>query len=60
VKGKKSSILSVPLGAPNVCELTIDGGSYTSVASLTLIDKLQLPTKVQPPTLFNGLSSRTR
>ena len=31
-----------------VCELIIDGGSCTNVASMTLIDKLQVPTKVHP------------
>lgn len=29
----------------NVCELTIDRVIYTNMASMTLIDKLQLPTK---------------
>jgi len=31
-----------------VCELIIDGGSCTNIASTTLIDRLQLPTKVYP------------
>ena len=30
------------------CELIIAGGSYTNVASTTLIDKLQKPTKMLP------------
>jgi len=33
-----------------VCELIIDGGSCTNVASMTLIHKLQVPTKVHPTT----------
>ena len=35
-----------------MCELIIDGGSCTNVPSTTLIDKLQLPTKVHP-TLYS-------
>jgi len=31
-----------------VCELIIDRGSCTSIASTTLIDRLQLPMKVHP------------
>jgi len=31
-----------------VCEILIDGGSCTNTASMTLIDKLQVPTKVHP------------
>jgi len=31
-----------------VCELIIDEGNYTNVASMTLIDKLQLSIKVHP------------
>jgi len=31
-----------------VCEFIIDEGSCTNVASMTLIDKLQVPTKVYP------------
>jgi len=31
-----------------ICEFIIDGGRCTNVASRTLIDKLQLPTKVYP------------
>ena len=34
-----------------MCELIIDGGSCTNMASMTLIDKLQVPTKV-PPTPY--------
>ena len=43
-----------------VCELIIHG-SYTNVASTTLIDKLQVPTKVIPPLiLFDGSSKGRR
>ena len=31
-----------------VCELIIDGGSCTSVTSMALIDKLQVPTNMHP------------
>jgi len=31
-----------------VCKLIINGGSYTDVTSITLIDKLQFLTKVHP------------
>jgi len=36
------------LHAQEVCELIADGGSCTNIASTTLINKLQLPTKVHP------------
>ena len=36
-----------PIGG-KVCELIIDGESCANMASLTLIDKIQLPTKVCP------------
>jgi len=32
----------------NVCKLIIGGGSCTNVASSTLVEKLQVPTKVHP------------
>ena len=32
-----------------VCELIIDGESSTNAASITFIDKRQLPTRVHPP-----------
>ncbi len=32
----------------NVCNVIIDGGSYTNVASTTLVEKLNLPTLVHP------------
>jgi len=43
-----------------VCELIIDGGSCTNVASMTLIDKLQVPTKVHPtPYTLQWLKQRS-